>query len=81
MQTAKEQHFVQGAWHRLLLTLAISLLTITMLPAAALAQSGADEEQVAGVLEEVIVTSARRREENVQEFSFDVSLVWKDFVQ
>ena len=81
MQTAKEQHFVQGTWHRLLLTLAISLLTITMLPAAALAQSGADEEQVAGVLEEVIVTSARRREENVQDVPIAVSLLSKDLLQ
>ena len=81
MQTAKEQHFVQGTWHRLLLTLAITLLTITILPAAALAQSGADEEQVAGVLEEVIVTSARRREENVQDVPIAVSLLSKDLLQ
>ena len=52
-------------------------------PVAGFAQSDADEEEYEGdnLLEEVIVTSARRREENVQDVPIAVSLLSNDLLQ
>ena len=78
MQTVHEPQGSQAAWRKCLLTLAITLIAMTIMPATAFAQSEADEEEYDGVMEEVIVTSARRREENVQDVPIAVSLLSKE---
>jgi len=72
MQTIHEQQGGRAAWYRLLLTLATGLLAMTMMPAAVFAQSGTDEEEFAGMLEEVIVT-AQRREQALQAVPMSIS--------
>ena len=60
--------------HKYVRLLAVSIFTLSIsLPAIAeddqdqTGADGSDSEETAGVLEEVIVTSARRRDENVQD--------------
>jgi iron complex outermembrane receptor protein len=76
MQTSFEQHNSQPVWRRLLLTLITTLLAMTLIPAVSLAQSDTEEDESAdNVMEEVIVTSARRRDENIQDVPIAVSLL------
>jgi iron complex outermembrane receptor protein len=79
MKTLIEQQSGRPAWYQFLLVMAITLLV--MIPATTLAQSESDEEYGAGVLEEVIVTSARRREENIQDVPIAVSMLSDDLLQ
>jgi len=65
---------------RLWLSVAVALAGITMTPLTAFAQTG-EEQEAAGVLEEVIVTSARRREEDVQDVPIAVSLLSSDMME
>lgn len=74
--------------HKYVRLLAVSVFALLIsLPAMAeddLDQAGtedSDSEETAGVLEEVIVTSARRREENVQDVPIAVSILSDDFLQ
>ena len=67
---------------RIMAALAAMAFAITLNPAAARAQTeGEGEEEVAGVLEEVLVTSARRREENLQDVPIAVSMLTEDMLQ
>ncbi len=81
MQRQLEQQRRQLTWRKPFAIIAITLFAIGSVPATTFAQSEADEEQVAGVLEEVIVTSARRREENVQDVPIAVSLLSSDQIE
>ena len=81
MQRLLEQQRRQLTWRKPFTIMAIALLAIGSVPATTFAQSEADEEQVAGVLEEVIVTSARRREENIQDVPIAVSLLSDDLLE
>jgi iron complex outermembrane receptor protein len=81
MQRQLEQQRRQLTWRKPFAIMAITLFAIGSVPATTFAQSEADEEQVAGVLEEVIVTSARRREENVQDVPIAVSLLSSDQIE
>jgi len=61
---------------RLLLVGLTSLMALVAFPAPLLAQTVSDDDEYGdGVLEEVIVTSARRREENIQDVPIAVSLL------
>jgi iron complex outermembrane receptor protein len=58
---------------------ALALAALVAVPSGALAQTDeAAEQEAAGVLEEVLVTSARRREENLQDVPIAVSLLTPD---
>jgi iron complex outermembrane receptor protein len=81
MQRQLEQQRRQLTWRKPFAIMAITLFAIGSVPATTFAQSEADEEQVAGVLEEVIVTSARRREENIQDVPIAVSLLSDDLLE
>lgn len=69
-KTAQNQRGKQIAWRRLSTAITTGLLTMSMLPATALAQDGAEENS--NILEEVIVT-ATRREESLMEVPIAVS--------
>jgi iron complex outermembrane receptor protein len=81
MKRLLEQQEKRPAWRKPLFAMAVTLSAMAMAPTTTLAQSEADEEQVAGVLEEVIVTSARRREEDVQDVPIAVSLLSSDQIE
>lgn len=79
MQTSTEQHNGKFAWHKLILTVSTVLITTALMPVSTFAQSGSDEEN-SNVLEEVIVTSARRRDEDVQDVPIAVSMLSDDLL-
>jgi len=82
MKKSMAQQDNGSRWQRLLLPVAVALVTTVTTPSALLAQSAAGEAQeAAGVLEEVIVTSARRREEDVQDVPIAVSILSDNFLQ
>jgi len=61
---------------RLILVGLTSLMALVAFPAPLMAQTVSDDDEYGeGVLEEVIVTSARRREENIQDVPIAVSLL------
>jgi len=62
----------QPAWQRLLMTLSIALFVILLTPAVSSAQTGSEEEDSAGTIEEIIVT-ATRREESLMEVPIAVT--------
>ncbi len=75
----KNQHS-QSHWQRKLLLSAASMVALLALPAITFAQADS-EEQMAGELEEVIVTSARRRDENIQDVPIAISYLSADDLQ
>lgn len=81
MQTSPGQPSGLSAWRIRSLIFGFSLLAVLMMPATTLAQSDTDEEEYSGVLEEVLVTSARRREENLQEVPIAISLLSDDLLE
>ena len=72
MQTVHEQQRGRVVWQRLFLNVAIPMLMLAWIPMVALAQSEADDEYGAGMLEEVVVT-AQRREQTLQSVPMAIS--------
>jgi iron complex outermembrane receptor protein len=82
MTRSIEQQRNQAAWRRLFLFVAPTLIAVLAAPATLLAQSDAEDDGYGdNVLEEVIVTSARRREENVQDVPIAVSLLSDELLE
>ena len=72
----------QFSWQRVLVAMATMAFAVTLVPVTTLAQTdGEEEEQTAGALEEVLVTSARRREENLQDVPIAVSMLTDDILE
>jgi iron complex outermembrane receptor protein len=82
MRRSIEQQNSQPRWQRQMLIIATTLLALMALPATSLAQSEAEDDEYGdNVLEEIIVTSARRREENVQDVPIAVSILSDEVLQ
>ena len=81
MQTIRESQSGHSTWYQLFLGTTLALAALLVTPAAVLAQVDSEDEYGEGVLEEVIVTSARRRDENIQDVPIAVSMLSDDFLQ
>lgn len=69
-------------WQQLLLLVSTALIFLLLFPATTVAQTNVeDEEYEDRVLEEVIVTSARRRDENIQEVPIAISYLSSDTLE
>jgi len=79
MHTANTQSGLSWTWGRLLPALVLVLAAFAS-PTTTMAQVESDEER-AGELEEIIVTSARRREENIQDVPIAISYLSADLLQ
>ncbi len=80
MRMLIEQQYGRTGWHRLFLVLTTTLLALLAVPVTLLAQSDSEDENVAGVLEEVIVT-ATRREESLMEVPIAVTAITGEALQ
>ena len=80
MRISIEQQHSRTGWQRLFLLITTALAAILTFPATALAQSDAEDENDAGMLEEVIVT-ATRREESLMEVPIAVTAFSADDLQ
>jgi iron complex outermembrane receptor protein len=76
MSSSNPNHECKSSWKWQLPLGMAALLALFALPSPLLAQTVSDDDEYGeGVLEEVIVTSARRREENIQDVPIAVSLL------
>ena len=80
MRISIEQQHGRTGWQRLLLLITTTLAAFLTVPATSLAQSEAEDENSAGMLEEVIVT-ATRREESLMEVPIAVTAITGEELQ
>jgi iron complex outermembrane receptor protein len=80
MRISIEQQHSRTGWQNLFLVLTTTLAALLTLPATAFAQSDAEDENSAGIIEEVIVT-ATRREESLMEVPIAVTAITGEELQ